>query len=265
MLALRELQSAFVAAVQGDTARADMLLDHVAGGRLSPARRLEVYANTVAVNRRNVLRAVYPVVERLVGEEFFAYAADSFARSFPSQSGNLDDYGAEFPDFLAGFAPAAYLPYLPDVARLELTIDRLTVAADPSPLARTVEAIGGDEYFALSPACRLVGSSFPVLRIWQVNQPERDGNDIVDLGQGPAYLLVYRNGFVVEIAEIGPAEFTLLSRLAAGVSAGAAIAAALERAADFDAAASLGRRLADGTLYRSAACTSFSNGEHHGL
>jgi hypothetical protein len=265
MLRLHELQSAFVAAVQGDTAHADVLRRHIAGDRLSPERRLEVYANTVSVNRRNVLRAVYPVIERLVGAEFFAYAADSFSRSFPSRSGNLDDFGAEFPDFLAGFAPAASLPYLPDVARLELAIDRLAVAADPSPGMQTVEAIGAEDGFTLSPACRLIGSAFPILRIWQVNQPEHDGNDIVDLAQGPAHLLAYRNGFMVEIAEIGPGEFTLLSLLAAGASVGAAIAAAVERAGDFDPAASLGRRLADGTLRRPHSDTSLGNGEHHGL
>lgn len=264
MLALRELQSAFVAAVQG-TAHGDALLDHIVGGPLSPARRLEVYANTVSINRRNVTRAIYPVVERLVGEEFFAYAADSFARSFPSRSGNLDDYGAEFPDFLAGFAPAASLPYLPDVARLELAIDRLTVAADPSPLARTVDAIGVDDRFVLSPACRLLASDFPVLRIWQVNQPDRDGNDIVDLEQGPAHLLAYRNGFTVEIVEIGPAEFILLSHLEAGASVGEAIAGALAQAPDFAPTASLGRRLTDGTLCQPAPDTASHNGEHHGL
>lgn len=265
MLRLRELQSAFVAAIQGDTAHIDVLRRHIAGDRLSPERRLEVYANTVSVNRRNVLRAVYSVTERLVGPEFFAYAADSFARSFPSRSGNLDDFGAEFPDFLAGFAPAASLPYLPDVARLELAIDRLTVAADPPPLIPTVEAIGADDHFTLSPASRLIGSAFPILRIWQVNQPDHDGNDIIDLAQGPAHLLAYRNGFMVEIAEIGPGEFILLSLMAAGASVGAAIAAAIERAGDFDPATSLGRRLADGTLRRPPSDMSLGNGEHHGL
>ena len=60
------------------------------------------------------------MVEKLVGEGFFRYAASQFIRQYPSKSGDLNEFGYEFPEFLETFEPAAKLNYLPDVARLEL-------------------------------------------------------------------------------------------------------------------------------------------------
>lgn len=86
---------------------------------LSRGRHLAIYRNNVFSNFREVLRAVYPVVERLVGESFFNYAADRFIRLYPSTSGGLHRFGGDFAEFLASFPPAADLVYLPDTARLE--------------------------------------------------------------------------------------------------------------------------------------------------
>ena len=47
----------------------------------------------------------------------------------------LVDYGEEFPDFLATFEPAAELPYLSDVARLDRFWTQAHVAADQTPIA----------------------------------------------------------------------------------------------------------------------------------
>src|SRR6185436_9928463 len=67
----------------------------------------------------DALAAVYPVVQRLLGQGFFEYACDAFIRRHPPRSGNLHDFGAEFAEFLAGFEAASTLTYLPDTARLE--------------------------------------------------------------------------------------------------------------------------------------------------
>ena len=89
---LRDVQQAFVGSVAGalPPAELDRLIRHIADDEVGAQARLAVYANTVRINRQNALRATYPVVERLVGEDFFNYAAETFSRSYPSQSGNLD-------------------------------------------------------------------------------------------------------------------------------------------------------------------------------
>jgi hypothetical protein len=255
MLSLREVQQAFVGAVADalPPAELDRLIGAIADDAVGARKRLGVYANTVGSNRKNALRATYPVVERLVGEDFFAYAAESFARSYPSRSGNLDDYGVEFPDFLESFAPAASLPYLPDVARLELLVDQLMVAED-DPRVRSVDAplaaydVRLDHTLNLAGGCRLLNSDFPIHRIWQVNQPGFEDEGTIDLAEGGARLLVRRNGFAIEIISLERAEFAFLSAFADGLTLGAAVASALAVDPRFDGAQSLYRRLSDGAV-----------------
>ncbi len=115
MLSLREVQQSFVGAVADGLppAELDRLIGHFADDAVGARERLGIYANTVRVNHRSALRATYPVVERLVGEDFFSYAAETFAKTYPSRSGNLDDYGVEFADFLESFSPRRLLAICP--------------------------------------------------------------------------------------------------------------------------------------------------------
>lgn len=170
MPALHDLQQAFLAALLADDAPVDA--ERLA---LRPAESsgVDVHRHTLRANWQGALRAAYPVVERLVGAEFFAYSAQRFIATHPSRSANLEDYGADFAAFLRAFEPAAGLPYLADVATLESTIDAVARAPDDT-------------------AEQLLHSPYPILRIWQVNQPGWTGDDAVSLDSGADNLRVYR-------------------------------------------------------------------------
>src|SRR6266511_6000519 len=107
---------------------------HVVDAGMSPAERLDVYRNTFASVLTTALRLSYPAVHRLVGAEFFEGASRIFIEGSPPKSACLDDYGTEFPGFLVDFPPAASLPYLPGVARLEWAVNRALHADDVEPL-----------------------------------------------------------------------------------------------------------------------------------
>lgn len=147
------------------------------------ARGIAVHRHNRRANLHGALRIAYPVVERLVGTEFFAWTAQHFIDGQPSRSANLEDYGHEFPEFLRTFAPARELPYLADVAALEAAIQAVAIAPDDNA------------------ACML-RSPFPVLRIWQVNQPGWSGDDTVRLDAGPDELRICRNGGEVLIESL---------------------------------------------------------------
>jgi hypothetical protein len=170
MPALLELQQAFMAALLAEEAPAD-------AGRLAmaPAQLpgVEVHRHTLRANLQGALRKTYPVVALLVGDEFFAYVARAFIAREPSRSPNLEDYGSGFAEFLRDFAPAASLPYLADVAALEAAIERVARAADDSTM-------------------QLLQSPYPILRIWQLNQPGWSGDEGVSLDAGADHLRVYR-------------------------------------------------------------------------
>ncbi len=90
-------------------------------------------------------RCAFPAVERIVGEEFFQAMARAYVLAEPPRSPVLMDYGTTFADFIAGFAPAASLPYLPDVARIERAWREAYHAEDAEPLGPEAFAgIGAD-------------------------------------------------------------------------------------------------------------------------
>ncbi|MBI3574720.1 MAG: putative DNA-binding domain-containing protein [Gammaproteobacteria bacterium] len=247
---LPELQRAFAAAVYTDD---EAIARHVHDGRFPAARLLQVYRNNVFTSLTSALQAVYPVVERLVGTGFFAYAADGYIRHHPPASGNLHDFGDSFAGFLAGFEPARALAYLPDVARLEWAWHRAFHAADGGPLALAALAAVlpghyGELRFRLHPSAQLLASDYPILRIWQVNQPDHASDAIVDLAEGGVRLLVVRRGLDVAVESLGAGDDALLRAFAAGQNLEQAGAAALAVAPDYDLPAALQNHVARATL-----------------
>ena len=252
MPSLPELQRRFADALLAADGAPPPVLPAGATG----AERLGIYRRTIASNYRNALGATYPVVRRLVGTPFFHAAVDACVAAHPSRSGDLNEYGDAFGDFLAGYAPASRLPYLPDVARLEWAIDEANRAADsladPETVLSALAAYPGDRLPSLrlrmDPSCRLIVSPFPLLRIWQVNQPGHDGEMRVDFESGPDRLRIRREPDGVAIERIAAGDFAWLSALSARADLAAAIAEAQRVDAAFDLGGALHRFIGDGTI-----------------
>lgn len=137
-------------------------------------KRFNVYRNNVAVGLTEALEAAFPVIRKLVGDAFFKAMAGVYLRNHPPASPLMMHYGAEMPGFLKGFEPARSLPYLPDVARLEIAIRQSYHAADATSVtSEYLGALTPDGFararFAFAPAVRLVSSRFPIHGIWAAN------------------------------------------------------------------------------------------------
>ncbi len=102
--------------------------------------------------------------------------------------------------------------------------------------------------FTLDPSCRLVASPFPILRIWQVNQPDHEGDDWVDLDAGADALLVRREEAGASLSQLAPGEHAFVAALVAGAPLGAALDAAQAADAAFDLGAMLRKHIASGTI-----------------
>ena len=236
---LRDLQRAMAdSLIAGDTQAARF----IRGGKLGAARRLAVYRHNVLANLRGALKDIFPVVHRIVGDAFFLHAADRFIAVTPSRSGDLNQFGREWPAFLAAYPHAAELPYLADVARLEWAWHECFHAAEAAPLdlgrLATIEPDAhGSLVFRLHPAVRLLASRFPLLRIWQVNQDGFTGTLQIDWQAGGDALLVRREapgGVEVVIQALAPGAFRFLCELQARQALEPAAAAALEADGTFD-------------------------------
>lgn len=251
MPSLRELQTAFSREVF-DAGRSGAR-DLVIGGEFAPEARLAIYRNNLYISLREALAAVYPVVEQLVGEDFFAAAARAFIPLHPSRSGNLHAFGAAFPAFLAGWEPAAGLPYLPDTARVEWAWHHAFHAAEapafePARLAGLAPERYGELRFAFHPSVTLIASDWPVGRIWAAHQPGGPAIDSLRLEAGGESLLVQRRGLAVEVMGLEAGEAAWLARLAAGGSLETATGSALAVEPGFDLNACLQRHLQRTTL-----------------
>lgn len=142
-----------------------------------PAVRYAVYRNNVVTSLVDALADTYPVVQQLVGEEFFRAMAKAFALSHPPLSTVMAGYGQGFADFVATFAPAASVPYLADVARLEVARVRAFHAADVSPVAnKTMERVLTDPNkllrlcLCLHPSLQVITSSYAIVSLWAAHQ-----------------------------------------------------------------------------------------------
>lgn len=217
---LAELQRGFLAAVvSGQTAHFEAL---VRPGSNGAARRLAVYTHNVRSNWRGALQSVYPVVFALVGEAFFNEAADRYAEAEPSRSGDLHCFGAGFAAFLAAYAHARELAYLPCVARLEWAWHESFHAADHemlefAELSRVAPVCYGELHFLLHPSVRLVRSEFPLLAIWRANQKGAAGAQ-VDLGAGGERVLVFRGDGETRLFALEKADWDFLCSLERGAT-----------------------------------------------
>jgi hypothetical protein len=245
MPTLPDLQAAFRAALlearDGDPA--GPLGAEIRGDGLSPEARLAVYRHHVLTTLAAVLKDAYPVVARLVGDGFFAFAADAFVRGHPPDTPCLFEYGAGFATFLAGFPPCRELVYLPDVARVEWAMHAAAhapdaEAVDPGRLREVPAEATGGLVLRLHPSLALVSSPWPVDRIWRANQPGADAE--VDLAAGAARVEVRRLGDDVVWRSLPAAEHAFRAALAGGAALAPAAEAALAVDGTFDLAAALG-------------------------
>jgi hypothetical protein len=216
---LRDIQLAFAAEVFGSTPTG--LPTVIRANGVTGARRLQVYRNNVFISLMEALQAVYPVIHKLVGDGFFRQIARAYIRRYPSHSGNLHDFGHRFAQFLGTFPGVRSLHYLPDVARLEWAYHRVFHAADAVALAPArLAAIPAEQYatlvFHLHPAGHLLSSPYPILRIWQVNQDDYEGEERVDLNEGEVKLLVIRQGLDTKIQTLSHGQFMFLQAFKQG-------------------------------------------------
>ena len=274
MLPLGELQLRFLRALDPASPPIDAaLLAAVNGtGSLDAAQRIRIYADMYRARLVDVLREDYPRVAATVGDADFAALACRYLTRHPSTHPSVRHVGRRFADWIAGEATVA--PHLADLARLEWARVEVFDAADAEPLRLAdLESLPPHEWPALHlrliPACLVLESAWPVHEIWASADPEAHADAPADDGASadkaaerapeawtrePTVVRVWREGFSVSHAAMGPDEQRAFRVLARG-EAFAEICAAIEDGLDADTAARqvgaiLLRWLEDGLIAR---------------
>ena len=209
------------------------------GGSPAVKRRFDIYRNNVTSSLIEALKASFPVVCRLVGDDFFKAAATLYIRQEPPSTPLLFRYGGSFADFLESFPPAGSVPYLGDVARLEWAWLQAYHAEDQAPLPLQALADVPQESlpevcFVLHPSLSLLRSRWPVVSLWAAVRDQKD-NPGIDMTQGEE-AAVLRPGNDVSVRLLPPSGHAFLSALSDGRSLGEAAALGSEATSDFDLA-----------------------------
>ena len=218
-----------------------------------PTWRFAVYRNNVVSSLIDALAETFPVTLELVGEEFFRAMAGVFVRHAPPRSALLAYYGEDLPAFIEEFAPARSVPYLADVARLEMLRVRAFHAADADPLSpdRVAQALAEPERLPVlrvsgHPSLGVLSSRHAVVSLWAAHQ------GLVKLASVdpgvPETALVVRTGLEVQVMALPPGGDTLISGFASGLTLGEAAALAAAASEDFDLTATFALLLRHGAL-----------------
>jgi len=216
-------------------------------------QRFSVYRNNVIVSLVDALADTFPVTQALVGEPFFRAMAKLFAYAHPPKSPIMACYGNELPDFIEGFPPASSVPYLADVARLEMLRVAAYHAADVAsvPAERIAEVLANE--FALPslrltlhPSVKVLQSRYAVVSLWASHQGMLELSSVVPDSAETA--LILRAGLNVEIVEIQATTGRFIQCIQAGDTFGTALEAATVDNPVFDLSPILGLLIQKGML-----------------
>jgi hypothetical protein len=206
-----------------------------ARGAPDPAR-FAVYRNNVIASLGKALEQKFPVTVRLVGDEFFRGMVRAFVAQNRPRIAIIADYGDELPDFIEGFEAANSVPYLADVARIEMAWTQAYHAADAVPIG--AEALASIDAEALlgtrlirHPSAALIRSAYPAGSIWaahhrDVLEPVRHSN--------PETILVIRPDADVSVHVLPQEDAVFAEALLGGATLGAAAEGALAADPAFD-------------------------------
>ncbi len=209
------------------------------------SERFGVYRNNVMVSLIAIIEERYPVVQALVGHDFFRFMARAFVLGHPPLSPVMNEYGEAFSNFISLFTPAASVPYLSDMARLEWSRSHALHASDAPSFSATklIHLLADPDHLArvrltFQPSVVILQSNFAIASLWLAHQHEQE-SDIrsalaeIDPYQAQTVLLVRQDWLVsMHLLNVGEALFVL------ALHEGETLQNALERAQgenqDFD-------------------------------
>lgn len=249
MSELTRFQDAFAEALAGDFAP---LAAWTRGD--AAETRFSVYRNTVAKGCADAVAAQFPAVLRVVGEDWLRQAAVIFAREHPPARPSLHAYGEAFPDWLSAFPPAADMPWLACLARIDWAWTVACFAADAEALGPAAFASLSSEALerqvaGLHPAARLLWFEDGTPSLWVALQAE-DPPAEAALASEPEGLLLTRPGLEVGHLLLSRGAYAFLQACRIGESLAMAAQAALAAEPDLPLAETFAELIIAGAFAR---------------
>ncbi|MBV8882561.1 MAG: putative DNA-binding domain-containing protein [Chroococcidiopsidaceae cyanobacterium CP_BM_RX_35] len=213
---LQQLQQTFLSSLAtGDSEFLSHLQNLTA---LSAQQTLNIYHQGVKAKALNVLKGIYQVCQQILGTELFDAIAADYFRYSPPQTSDFIPFAAAFVKFITEYCLEADCSYLAEIARLEWEIYLLlrefdSPVLDLEALAQVDTDSQSEIFFHLPTGAVLLQSNHPLDEIMKVNQPDNEGNSLVDLTSGEFYFIVWRAGWSICIDRLTLEEWLILQRI----------------------------------------------------
>jgi hypothetical protein len=215
-------------------------------------QRLAIYRGNVQSIWTKTLANTFPVLQQLVGNEFFTYLALQYGRQFPSQSGDLNQFGSQFSRYLSTEAAVEDYPYFVAVAALEWQLHCAYYAENTGSidLAHFISNAGDaaqQSRLLFHPAASLFQASYAAAQVYLAHQ-EQPIQTINVLLNTACCALISRPKWRVELTLLDAASFSALQAMQQGQILGDALEQAMSVDSQFDIASQLQKWFALGVF-----------------
>ncbi len=199
---LGELQALLASAIESPgTVDVELLQRSIAERAPLDARaRADIYAEMYRFRLADALRADFPRLAQLLGDEGFFNLSQAYAQRHPSASSDIGQFGQHLGDFLAQHpGPRGDEA---DLARLEWARAQALTARDTEPLLpRDLGQLGEraiEARLGFVPALRTLLLASDVLALWKhLEETDGEETELPDVRPGPVSVAVWRQGFLV--------------------------------------------------------------------
>lgn len=213
---LQQLQQSFLNSLSTDDPK---FLSHLqALSALSAQQTLDIYHQGIKSKALTILKGIYPVCQQILEIERFNIIASDYIRCSPPQASDFVPFAAAFVKFVTKHCLEADCSYVAEVARLEWKIYLLLRESD-SPeldlkaLAQIDTDSQGEIFFHLPTGAVLLQSEYPLDEVMKVNQPNFDGQSLVDLNSEEFYFILWRDGWRTCLDQLTREEWLVLQRI----------------------------------------------------
>jgi hypothetical protein len=233
MSLLEQTQKSFYQAILDKDSAVDFIESNDASARL------DIYRATIFENLHNSLALTFPGVCALLGDKCFKSAAYLFIKD-PDQmptTGCLDDWGEDFPQFLAQQSQLQHLPYLKDYAVYEWLLHLAyhadkTAVIDPIELNKIPEDHLEHIHVKFIPSMFLYNAEFSIDRI-EAQIKQADASTLI-LKHNNTGVVIAKTGKQVKSLFIPQDELEFFKYLNEGERLGKAISKTTEKYSDFN-------------------------------
>ena len=199
-------------------------------------RGLPVYRANAGALAERALAAAFPTVLQLLGDESFAALARALWHTAPPARGDLAEWGAALPGYIADDEQLADEAYLADVARLEWAVHVAASAADAAGAPEGLHLLADHDpaalFVRLQAGGALLASAHPIVTLWHAHRSQGEDRFAAvraafAAGRGEQ-AWVRRRGWQVEVLALSEPTARFTGALLAGRSLGSALAEAGE-------------------------------------